>query len=45
MANSFGKISRLEKKQLFHATRIPPEAPIEGKKQKASKDLRQNFLK
>jgi len=32
MANSFWKISRPEKKELFHATRIPPEAPIEGRK-------------
>jgi len=44
IAKLLWKTSLLENTELFQTTRIPLEAPIEGRKQNSSKELGQNFL-
>lgn len=44
IAYSLQKIRCPRKEQLFHATRIPPEAPKEGRNSKESKEGGQMFL-
>lgn len=45
IAKLFMKVSWPKKAELFHATNIPPEAPIDGKNSKESKSGGQKFFR